>query len=49
MMKNFSRVAIDNNLRIDKYVSNICLKMNTKLHASTSVAKVVPLKIRHSF
>ena len=49
MMKNFLRVTIDNNLRIDKYVSNICLKLNRKLHALTNVAKFVPLKKRDSF
>ena len=32
-------VIIDNNLRFDKHVSNIFLKANRKLSASTSVAK----------
>ena len=36
--------AIDNNLRFDKHVSNICLKANRKLSALTRVAKFVPFK-----
>ena len=35
-------VTIDNNLRFDKHVSNICLKANRKLSALTRVAKLVP-------
>ena len=41
-------VTIDNNLRFDKHVSNICLKANRKLSALTRVAKFVPLKKRHN-
>ena len=37
-------VTIDNNLRLDKHVSNICLKANRKLSALTRVAKFVPFK-----
>ena len=37
---------IDNNLRFDKDVSNICLKVNRKLSALTRVAKFVPFKKR---
>ena len=37
-------VTIDNNLRFDKHVSNICLKTNRKLSALTRVAKFVPFK-----
>ena len=37
-------VTIDNNLRFDKHVSNICLKANRKLSALTRVAKLVPFK-----
>ena len=36
-------VTIDNNLRFDKHVSNICLKVNRKL---TRVAKFVSFKKR---
>ena len=32
-------VTIDNNLRFDKHVSNICLKANRKLNAFIGVAK----------
>ena len=39
-------VTIDNNLRLDKHVSNICLKANRKLSALTRVAKFVPFKKR---
>ena len=43
-------VAIDNNLRFDKHVSNICLKANRNLSTLTSVAKFVPFKkLTHSF
>ena len=38
------RVAIDNSLRFDKHVSNICLKVNRKLSALTRVAKFLPLE-----
>ena len=34
-------VTIDNNLRFDKHVSNICLKANRKLSALTRIAKFV--------
>ena len=34
-------VAIDNNLRFDKHVINICLKANRKLSALTRVIKFV--------
>ena len=39
-------VTIDNNLRFDKHLSNICLKANRKLSALTRVAKFVPFKKR---
>ena len=39
-------VSIDNNLRFDKHVSNICLKTNGKLSALTRVVKFVPFKKR---
>ena len=39
-------VTIDNNLRFDKRVSNICLKVNRKLSVLTRVAKFVPFKKR---
>ena len=39
-------VTIDNNLRFDKHVSNICLKANRKLSSLTRVAKFVPFKKR---
>ena len=42
----FLGVTIDNNLRFDKHVSNICLKANRKLSAVTRVAKFVPFKQR---
>ena len=42
-------VAIDNNLRFDKHVSNICLKANRKLSALTRLAKFVAFKKRHFF
>ena len=42
----FLGVTIDNNLRFDKHVSNICLKANRKLNALTRVAKFVPFKQR---
>ena len=37
-------VAVDNNLRFDKHVSNICLKVKRKLSALTRAAKIVPFK-----
>ena len=40
----FLGVTIDNNLRFDKHLSNICLKANRKLSALTRVAKFVPFK-----
>ena len=40
-------VKIDNNLRFDKHVSNICLKANRKLNALTRVSKFVSCKKRH--
>ena len=39
-------VTVDNNLRFDKQVSNVCLKANRKLSALTRVAKFVPFKKR---
>ena len=39
-------VAIDNNLRFDKHVFNICLKANRKLSALTTVTQFVPFKKR---
>ena len=41
-------VTIDNNLRLDKHVSNICLKANRKLSALTRVAKFFPFKKRRT-
>ena len=35
-------VSIDNNIRFDKHISNICLKANRKLSGLTRVAKFVP-------
>ena len=37
-------VTIDNNLRFDEHVSNICLKINRKLSALKRVAKLVHFK-----
>ena len=37
---------MDNNLRFEKHVSNICLTANRKLSTLTRVAKFVPLKKR---
>ena len=37
-------VTIDNNIRFDKHVSNICLNVNRNLNALTRVAKFVPFK-----
>ena len=39
-------VTIDNNLRFDKHVSNIFLKVNRKLSALTRVAKFILIKKR---
>ena len=39
-------VTIDNNIRFDKHVSNICLEANRKLSALTRVGKFVPFKKR---
>ena len=39
-------VTIDNNLRFDKHVSNICLKAKRMLSASKRVAKFDPFKKR---
>ena len=39
-------VTIDNNLRFDKHMSNICLKANRKLSTLTRVVKFVPYKKR---
>ena len=39
-------ITIDNNLRFDKHVYNICLKANRTLSALTRVAKFVPFKKR---
>ena len=39
-------VTLDNNLRLDKHVSNICLKAKSKLSALSRVAKFVPFKRR---
>ena len=37
-------VTIDNNIRFDKHVSNICLNASRNLNALTRVAKFVPFK-----
>ena len=37
-------VAIDNNVRFDKHVSNIFFKANRKLSALTRIAKFIPFK-----
>ena len=42
--KELLGVTIDNNLRFDKHISNICFKANRKLSALTRVAKFVPFK-----
>ena len=42
-------VTIDNYLRFDKHVPNICLKANRKLSASTRVAKFLPFNKRRIF
>ena len=38
--------TIDDNLRFDKHMSNICLKTNRKLSVLTRVPKFVPFKER---
>ena len=38
--------TLDNNLKFDKHVSNICSKANRKLSALTRVAKFLPFKKR---
>ena len=40
------RIILDNNLKFDKHVSNICSKVNRKLSALTRVAKFLPFKKR---
>ena len=37
-------VTIDNNIRFDKHVSNVCLNVNRNLNALTRVTKFVPFK-----
>ena len=39
-------ITLDNKLKFDKHVSNICSKTNRKLRALTRVAKFLPLKKR---
>ena len=39
-------ITLDNNLKVDKHVSNICSKANRKLSALTRVAKFLPFKKR---
>ena len=39
-------ITLDNNLRFDKHMSNICSKANTKLSALTRVAKFPPFQKR---
>ena len=39
-------ITLDNNLKFDKHVSNICSKANRKLNALTRVAKFLPFKKR---
>ena len=46
VMKVILGVTMDNNLRFEKHVSNICLTANRKLSTLTRVAKFVPLKKR---
>ena len=40
----FLGITLDNNLKVDKHVSNICSKANRKLCALTRVAKFLPFK-----
>ena len=39
-------ITLDNNLKFDKHVSNICPKANRKLSTFTRVAKFLPIKKR---
>ena len=39
-------ITLDNNLKFDKHVSNICTKANRKLSALTRVARFLPFKKR---
>ena len=39
-------ITLDNNVKFDKHVSNICSKVNRKLNALTRVAKFLPFKKR---
>ena len=39
-------ITLDNNVRFDKYASNICSKANTKFSALTRVTKFLPFKKR---
>ena len=39
-------ITLDNNLKFDKHVSNICAKANRKLSALTRVAMFLPFKKR---
>ena len=39
-------LTLDNNLKFDKHVSNICSRTNRKLSALTRVAKFFPFKKR---
>ena len=38
------RITLDNNLKFDKHLANICSKAKRKLSALTSVAKFLPFK-----
>ena len=40
----FLGITLDNNLKVDKHVSNICSKANKKLSTLTRVAKFLPFK-----
>ena len=42
----FLGITLDNNVKFDKHVSNICSKVNRKLNALTRVAKFLPFKKR---
>ena len=39
-------ITLDNNLKLDKHVFNICSKANRKLSTLTRVAKFLPFKKR---
>ena len=41
------RIALDNNLKFDKNLSNICSKASKKLSVLTTVANLLPFKKRH--